>query len=287
MLEDRWWGRAGVLLGLFSAISYLVGVIVIAEFTRPMGLAPSDLGLGIREYTIIAALALLLSVSICASAGLAAFAFWAVADRQPTSPKLPARHRPRRWGLLWMAVLFLLVTVAAVPLSLLFGTWLDDTSIVPATLTFLPFLIIGQTIGADLSEFLKKIRKETAVIGDKSPSEPRLYLAAFRGFGRDSRRVVLYVLSVLVTVAIATSYSASRYADKLLSGDTPVAPLLVRYVLNPSHMCAKWSSSQLVPSGSDEDEVIRVGRGTSGEVVILDGRAWLVDPADVLLASKC
>jgi hypothetical protein len=288
-VEDKWWGRVGVIIGLLSAFSYLVGVIVVAEFTRPMGLGPSDLGLGVREYTIIAGLALFLTLVVCVVIGVSNFMLWAVVEK----PKAKASVAPRSWGaarrlgiVASVVGLFGASALAVAPIVGLFGGP-EVLGVGQAAVIYVILGSVGIVIGAVLSEMLKETRREVPVIGSHRPAELRLYVMTIRSFSGDPRRVVAFVLSVLVVVAGVSSYSASRYANVLLADDTPTTPFLLRYVVNPSNMCARWSNSHLVPSNNEEDDVVRVSRGPSGEVVILNGRTWLVDPGEVLLASSC
>jgi hypothetical protein len=275
-----WWSRIGALVGLASAISYLMGAVVISEFARPFGLSASDLGLGVREYAIIAGM----SVSAVVFIFGVLFTAYAVA--------------------IWIARLYLdrrqSGSIGSIPLKLMIGSGVLATAAVamvaPAFialdgpffgydagnpyLTILAPFVLGLIVASSLDEYR-----------ERSALQPTFNIpTAFRAVRevlaeKPSRTLAMVALAVVLTTASSADSSAS-FSRRLLSGEAATTPLLLRYVMNPTNVCAHWRGDGPHPGTDRQADVTRVSRGGSGEVLIYDHQAWTVSPSEVLLSSS-
>jgi hypothetical protein len=292
-----WWSRSGAVIALLTGVSYLMGVIIVSEFTRQLGVAASDLGLGVREYAVVALVAFAAaSIFVTVIVAIAAFdspltrGFKAIFE-PGDSPQGSLMHRI--WRFLYAYVtfyLFSIVVTAALLLAPFVLAW-EWPKLWPPQWGYFVAVAVSVYVMALIAR--STIQRSRRRIEQGLPnhgagySRNQLTAAGVRDLARRPATLVPIFFAGAALVTIAGASAASRYSKLLLAGDRPVPPIVLRYVVNPSTACVFKDRNHSLPSKATGHKVVRIGRSASGEVLIFDGAAWLVEPAGLTFSSDC
>lgn len=269
-----WWSRISAVFAIGSASGYLVGAIIVAEFGRPLALASSDLGLGIREYAVIA---LLVFVSL-GGMGLLALMVMIRANRWYNASNPGLLVGTIIFGSLGIIALLLYVTA----ISIMLGS--PQATNIPLSfgVSGVFFIVAGLgVLGAE--DYAFRLLRARGV----PPSDP-LFRVQRREvvFEYVRSHAALYIAATVAMVllfTVAASFGVRAYSRQLLAEEDPATPLFLRFLINPQPVCLFGD----VDSEIDGRAVTRVATTPNRLVVISEKRVWLVPSERVSLVSTC
>lgn len=291
-----WSARLTPLLAVGSGLGYLLGAATVAEFAAQLGLQASDLGLGAKEYVIVALLAAVAVICLLPTAILApAFLFEAGREivqhirrersRGITGPreiaKLAQDVVPTAVGAIW-ATTFLTLLLLLVPAYLVENDPNPWQSLGFGAIAGVAVAIVVIPAAIDRKKATLQTYAEGGLTEDARLASRHPALWTVRWTSTKRALTATSALLVFLTVFSYAVLTSAQFGRLIVSADVPAAPrtpFLLRWVVHPTPACAVTSAVEPLAG----KRVLHIARGGDHEVLALEGKVWLVAATDVRL----